>query len=145
MNITVRDATIDDAKAIWKLNTYSLNRPDLDLPQAKAQIDLVLKKGLDRILVAESGGIVLGYAHAAHYDNTYTLPMKNIISICVDKDTQGRGVGRALIESVEQWAKQDGCAGVRLVSGYDRLDAHTFYLRLGYTNRKDQKNFVKIF
>jgi Predicted acetyltransferase len=61
------------------------------------------------------------------------------------ESTRRQGVGAKLLHAVEEWAKSTGAAGVRLVSGYSRTGAHRFYEALGYSNRKDQKNFVKYF
>jgi len=43
------------------------------------------------------------------------------------------GYGRALMAFAEQLAKERGCKGTWLVSGFGReADAHKFYARLGY-------------
>jgi GNAT superfamily N-acetyltransferase len=90
-------------------------------------------------------GEVVGYIHGCDYDCVYSDSLKDILGIAVDPAYQGRGIGRLLLSALEDWARQDGCAGVRLVSGFERHGAHQFYMRCGYTHRKDQKNFVKLF
>ena len=45
----------------------------------------------------------------------------------------GQGPGRSI----------RGEAGIRLVSGSERLDAHAFYRKCGYTGDKQQINFKK--
>ncbi|MHB8963030.1 MAG: GNAT family N-acetyltransferase [Saccharofermentanales bacterium] len=67
------------------------------------------------------------------------------MALVVDKNYRNLGVGRQLMESAEQWARQTGSIGVRLVSGFSREEAHRFYIACGYHLRKEQKNFVKIF
>ena len=71
--------------------------------------------------------------------------MKTIVALAVDEAFRGAGAGRMLLEAAEHWARQCGCCGVRLVSGFDREQAHRFYLHCGYRNRKTQFNFVKLF
>jgi GNAT superfamily N-acetyltransferase len=93
--------------------------------------------------VAEAGGKAVGYIHAADYDCTYQPPMKNILTLVVDSALRGRGIGRRLLAAAEEWAKDDGALGVRLVSGFDRVNAHAFYLACGYFMRKEEKNFIK--
>jgi len=69
--------------------------------------------------------------------------MKKIMGIAVNKEYQHRGVGRALLRQVEQWARQTGAAGVRLVSGATRTGAHAFYHSCGYGEDKAQLNLKK--
>ena len=54
------------------------------------------------------------------------------------------GIGRRLLEAVEEWARAEGCAGVRLVSGASREGAHAFYRSCGYDGGKKQLNFKKM-
>ena len=87
----------------------------------------------------------MGYIHGSTYDCTYSEPLITILGIAVDEHQRGHGIGRALLERLENWSKKCGCSGVRLVSGFNRFAAHNFYLCYGYTDRKDQKNLIKIF
>ncbi|MCD8221763.1 MAG: GNAT family N-acetyltransferase [Clostridiales bacterium] len=99
--------------------------------------------GSDKILVAVLSGEVVGYIHANDYDVLYMGHMKNIMGIVVRTDCKRNGVGRALFHEIEEWAKEDGAAGVRLVSGITRTGAHEFYRRCGYGEGREQKNFKK--
>ncbi|MDD3429176.1 MAG: GNAT family N-acetyltransferase [Oscillospiraceae bacterium] len=142
--ITLRDAQIDDAQAIWKLNDKVFGY-EYPLETTRKQLAQLLKNPFYRFFVVCVEDKVVGYAQAADYDSTYGEPMKNIMAIAVDEAYQGCGAGRALLQAVEAWSRQSGCAGVRLVSGFDRQKAHGFYAHCGYEHRKDQKNFTKKF
>jgi GNAT superfamily N-acetyltransferase len=56
------------------------------------------------------------------------------ISVVVIKpETRKLGVGRLLMGFAEQRAKESGCKGTWLVSGFGREEeAHKFYAKLGY-------------
>ena len=54
-------------------------------------------------------------------------------------------MGKALLRAVEDWAREDGCRGVRLMSGFERGAAHEFYEHNGYVHRKNQRNYEKDF
>lgn len=69
--------------------------------------------------------------------------MKNIMGIAVFSECKHSGIGKALLTKVEDWAKQAGASGIRLVSGANRTDAHAFYRKCGYTGDKQQINFKK--
>lgn len=142
--ITIRIADIADAPHICEINQNALGY-DFSLPETKAQLSLLLSRTTDKVLVAVCQNEVRGYIHAADYECTYCAPMKNVMALAVDISWQGRGIGRRLLEAAGQWAHECGCAGVRLISGTDRTDAHRFYLGCGYMVRKTHKNFVKLF
>lgn len=69
--------------------------------------------------------------------------MKDVLGIAVFPAFQGKGIGRALLQEIEHWAKATNASAVRLVSGESRMDAHTFYRRCRYGCSKRQYNFKK--
>jgi GNAT superfamily N-acetyltransferase len=140
----IRIARTDDIIQIHEINKTSLGY-NIPLELAKERIEYILKKDCYRIYVACMDEKVVGYIHGGDYDCTYSAPLKNILALAVDEHYQGRGVGKFLLQSIEQWAKEEGSIGVRLVSGFNRVDAHQFYLHCGYHLRKEQKNFIKYF
>jgi len=71
--------------------------------------------------------------------------MKNIMGIAVSSEYKQKGIGRALLQQVENWARETGASGIRLVSGAIRTDAHAFYRRCGYSGNKEQINLKKLF
>lgn len=57
-----------------------------------------------------------------------------IAAIVTHPEAQGRGYGTALMTFAEQLARERGCKGTWLVSGFGREEsAHQFYRHLGYT------------
>jgi len=113
--------------------------------KTRERVKCILNKSTDRIFVLCENNVVVGYAHASNYEGTYFDAQKNIMAIAVDSNHRGKGLGKALLNAVEDWAKEESCIGVRLVSGMDRTGAHEFYRHCGYKLRKEQKNFIKIF
>lgn len=88
---------------------------------------------------------VIGYIHGSPYELLYSDSLVNILGFIVSEKYRSTGIGKKLIEKLEKWAKNNGFSGIRLVSGIDRFNAHKFYENHGYMNRKNQKNFVKMF
>lgn len=140
----VRPATQQDGEAINGITQralgYKVIRSD-----TLARVARLIGKEENRLWVAEYQGKVAGYLHGADYETCYRPPEKNVVSVAVDPDYQGMGIGRALLKEAETWARWDGCCGVRLVSGVTRTDAHAFYAACGYQLRKEYKNFEKLF
>jgi predicted N-acetyltransferase YhbS/8-oxo-dGTP pyrophosphatase MutT (NUDIX family) len=142
--VVIRPAGLADAAAIRRLNRDGLGY-DYPAEQTIAQLTRLLASPLDRLLVAETAGVVVGYIHLGAYECTYSDSLKNILALVVDAAYRGRQIGRRLLRAGETWARSAGSAGVRLVSGSARSEAHRFYLACGYVLRKEQKNFIKWF
>ena len=144
MSFEVRPATLADAARICEINRSALGYPS-QLHNIEKQLAKILARPTDRVWVAYNAqtGVVAGFVHAADYETLHSGSMKNIISLAVDPAWQNHGLGRMLTETAEQWARDDRCGAIRLVSGMDRVDAHAFYRHCGYRLRKEQKNFIK--
>jgi len=140
----IREATESDANAIWQLNCDEMGyRYPLD--DTTRNIEILLSSNADKIYVAVSGDLVVGYVHANDYDLIYAPHMKNIMGIAVSGEYKRQGIGRALLQEVEHWALETGASGIRLVSGAARTDAHAFYRCCGFEGSKEQINFRKMF
>ena len=140
----IRLAKNNDVESIQQINKLTLGY-DYPLPDTADRLMHILNKPNDKIFVADDNGTVVGYIHGSDYDCIYSLPLKNIMALGVLESHRGKGIGRILLNAIEEWAKSDDCVGVRLVSSFGRTEAHKFYLSCGYIVRKDQKNFIKLF
>lgn len=140
--ILIREAIDADAEAIWRLNCEEMGYP-FPLEATKANIAKLLRKPSDKIYVAVESDHVIGYVHANDYDLIYAPPMKNILGIAVSGRHTRKGVGKALLQQVESWARDTGATGIRLVSGSMRTTAHAFYHKFGFTGDKAQINMTK--
>ncbi len=141
--INIREVKVTDYNEIYLLNQelgylYPIEK-------VEERIAYITQNTKDIILVAEHDNEVIGYIHGSPYELLYSDSLINILGFVVKEKYRNAGVGNLLISNLECWAKENGYSGVRLVSGYDRLNAHRFYQKHGYVYRKDQKNFIKIF
>ena len=89
-------------------------------------------------------GHILGYVEAEVYESLYSDSGLNVLGLAVFPTAQGRGIGRQLMERVEDLAKSKHYAFIRLNSASHRKEAHVFYERIGYEGDKTQKRFLKI-
>ena len=94
--------------------------------------------------MAELDGRIAGWLHAAIEEYLETGAFVVIAGLVVDRDCRGRGIGAALMNDAEGWARSRGLAIVRLHSSVGRTAAHRFYQRLGYRIIKSQHAFMKI-
>jgi len=144
VEVKIRPAVPEDCEALARLDRESMGY-DYPLEKTKEQLEKLLSDGRNGIFVAEAAGKVVGYVHLVDYDLLYSDPMKNIMGIAVDPSCRRLGIGKKLLEAGENWAKETGAAGVRLVSGETRTGAHAFYRASGYEGSKMQLNLKKMF
>jgi GNAT superfamily N-acetyltransferase len=142
--LIIREAGIDDYKDICLLNRDGLGY-EYPLEKTKERLAAIISATTDAIFVAENDGKIVGYIHLEAYECTYSDSVKNVLALAVDENYRRMGIGRQLIQMAEEWAKSCGAVGIRLVSGYNREIAHKFYQSCGFTLRKEQKNFIKLF
>jgi GNAT superfamily N-acetyltransferase len=57
----------------------------------------------------------------------------------VDESMRGEGIGSALVAYAREWARDNGCARLRVTTNVTRLDTHQFYERRGFRLSKTQK------
>ena len=86
---------------------------------------------------------LLGYVHAEVYESLYSNAGFNILALAVLPQMQGKGIGKALLEGLEQETGKRGYKFIRLNSADHRIVAHAFFEQVGYTCDKLQKRFIK--
>jgi len=86
---------------------------------------------------------IVGWIHVLVAEYVESDAAAVIGGLVVDRSHRRSGVGRVLVDAAEAWARQQGCAVVRLWSSSTRTEAHRFYEGLGYTNIKTQYSFAK--
>lgn len=62
-----------------------------------------------------------------------------ISGLIVDEAVRSTGVGKALLDAAEIWARAAGCGAIAVHSNIKRQRAHGFYMRNGYTWVKTQE------
>jgi GNAT superfamily N-acetyltransferase len=84
------------------------------------------------VLVAEQEGEVVGMAHLAPSGAANAPHRAEVQRVAVAAGTRGLGVGRLLLEAVEQAALARGLTLLWLTT-HDETDACAFYEHVGYT------------
>ena len=84
------------------------------------------------VLVAELEGEVVGMAHIVPSGAANAPHRAEVQRVAVAADTRGAGVGRRLMEAVEQAALERGLTLLWLTT-HDGTDACVFYEAVGYT------------
>ena len=129
--IVIRAMTRDDLSAVGRLMGQLGYKIENDILIGRFE---GLSGSPDHLaLVADMSGNVVGFVHA-HVRNALEKPLEVLAqSLAVDGCHRRRGIGQALMASVETWARDRGVASVSLGTEITRHDARAFYERLGYT------------
>ena len=142
----IRSVQVKDAGQIRDLCHQVLGY-DSTLEKVAAQIDKFNQPDSGHfcfVYEEDQTGHILGYVEAEVYESLYSDAGLNILGLAVFPSAQGRGIGRQLMERVEDLAQTHNYAFIRLSSASHRKEAHLFYEHIGYEGNKTQKRFLKI-
>ena len=86
-------------------------------------------------LVAEEDGRLVGYLQLSIIPGLSFRGLKRglIESVRIASDRRGGGLGAAFMAHAIERARVNGCRLIQLTSTNERVDAHRFYERLGFT------------
>ena len=142
----LRNLRETDVKAICNINQEALGY-SFSLEETASQLTR-LSQDEHHFLLGyedEDSHVLLGYVHAEVYESLYSKAGFNILALAVLPQAQGQGIGKCLLQGLEDEAKRRGYEFIRLNSADHRLGAHAFYEKVGYTCDKVQKRFIRIF
>jgi GNAT superfamily N-acetyltransferase len=139
VSLQLRSARPDDLPVLLALLRQDALRttpepPDVTDRQRAALDDLLADPRAD-VLVGELDGrlvctATVNYLRGLSYDGGLICQIEAVRTV---GDLRGQGIGRALIASIVETARERGCARVQLTSNRRRDRAHAFYERLGFT------------
>lgn len=151
MAITCREATLEDKGQVARVFAYEngfhvdlqpevFNRLDESTILADDWYEKALVDDAGRIVLAEEDGAVLGLVYYS------IVAADNVISrsdrlVYVDEQVvlpehQGRGIGRTLMDHVEDRAREEGIHTVKLQVWDNNEGAIGFYRSMGYGPRQ---------
>jgi predicted N-acetyltransferase YhbS len=131
-DVTIRDGRPEDAAAVAAL-LCQLGYPQPSVEAVAERIRRFAAAASDRVLVAESGGEVLGSVSVStlpHFERDESFA--RMTSLVVHDGSRGRGIGQRLVRAAEAHAIDCGCTTIEVSSSRRRHDAHAFYRALGY-------------
>ena len=103
-----------------------------------------LKKAGETPIVATLDKAVVGLVGVHRMVTVHRpAPVGRIPILVVAKEAQGLGLGRMLVDAVEQWCREKGCQLIEVTSNDRRAEAHAFYRHMGY-ERSSIRFFKKL-
>ena len=129
---------------IYVTKHWGMIRP---LKKVAAQIDKFNSPDSDHfcfVYEEDQTGNILGYVEAEVYESLYSDAGLNILGLAVFPSAQGRGIGRQLMERVEELAKSKALCFYPFKFCLSSKRSSSLYERIGYEGNKTQKRFLKI-
>jgi N-acetylglutamate synthase-like GNAT family acetyltransferase len=129
----IRPAERRDVKALALLLGELAGAPMTEA-EAEDRLRLCENSPIDFLYVYEEDGEVLGVCAFRIRENIESVSRYGEVSaIVVRPDARRRGIGRIMLDVMEELARGKGCLGLWLVSGFGREEeAHTFYRDYGF-------------
>ncbi|WP_214104867.1 GNAT family N-acetyltransferase [Acrocarpospora catenulata] len=99
-----------------------------------AAFDAITEDPNNELVVAELGGVIVGtmqltYLPGLSRNGAWRLQVE---AVRVAEAHRGKGLGRTMIDWAIERGRARGCALVQLTSDKQRVDAHRFYVALGF-------------
>jgi aminoglycoside 6'-N-acetyltransferase I len=110
--------------------------PDEDAGQMTQEAPGLLARPGMLVLVAREGETVIGFTEASirrdYVNGCETTPVAFVEGIYVTPNQRRRGVARALIAAVEDWARQQGLSELASDALLDNAQSHAMHEALGF-------------
>jgi [ribosomal protein S18]-alanine N-acetyltransferase len=124
-DMTVRAASLSDLEAILALEVAAFPGDRL----SRRSLRSFIRAEHHPLIVAKFGTTLAGYALIAVRKGGRTA---RLYSLAVDPAQARRGVGRALLQACERYARARDLSAVRLEVRYDNASAIALYESMGY-------------
>ena len=142
-----REINTADAPEVAEICKSALGY-DINVESVKRQIAKLTNDKKQHIIIGyedQHTRKIIGFVHAQMYESFYSDLGLNILGLAVNPNFQGSGIGRKLMNKLEDYAVDNNISFIRLNSAMKREEAHKFYEHIGYACDKVQKRFIKVF
>jgi len=138
----VRSMRLPDARRVADLATQ------LGYPSTEGQIAwrfeaLAADPGSAIFVAEDPSGRLVGWTHVILQAFLESDPYAEIAGLVVDSGARRQGAGRALVSAAEAWARERGCATLRVRSNMLRPESRSFYEGVGFAVIKTQHVYEK--
>ncbi len=135
MQVLYRNATINDAKELKRLND-AFNGEDTNTVEGISQG--LLRADAETVFVAEAEGRLLGFLCGQLLKSIcYSVFYAEITELFVEEGSRRQGIGEGLMCYAENWYREQGIHDFQLFTGGNNANAHAFYEHMGYGRHGD--------
>ena len=135
--VAVRPALPEDVETLVDLleALFSIEEDfRIDRKRQRHGLERMLNNGRGRVLAAESAdGTVVGMCSGQLTVSTAEGgPAVLVEDVVVHRDWRGQGVGKALMNAIGRWARDNGARRMQLLADRNNAPALDFYTRCGW-------------
>jgi len=145
MNLNIRRATVAD-RAEWLRMRHALWSED-DLETLEHDLDSTLADPLTPVFVLERAdgrlGAFIETGTRKYADGALSSPVGYIEGWYVDDDLRGHGIGKALMQTAEDWARSLGITEMASDTWLDNEISIKAHLAAGYEEVERLVHFLK--
>ena len=138
----IRRMTEADAPRVADLTTQ-LGYPTGEASVRRRIAEVRAHEAGELLVAVDDADRPLGWVHVARVHLLAEDAVASIDGLVVDERARSAGIGAALVEAAEVWARDAGAEAVIVRSRSTRERAHRFYERIGYTEIKRSHVFRK--
>ena len=141
MNPIIRKAIPSDIDAMTGLlyQLFSIEEDfNFNAENQKKGLALLIKSNETAVaFVAELNGNVIGMLTAQTNISTAEGGIAAVLEdMIIDKNLRGQGIGKQLMQAMEQWAKEKGITRLQLLADKTNSPALAYYNKLGWKETK---------
>lgn len=145
--VVIREATANDSGVL--ANFYKLLAPaSKNINVLPERIEQIKKDENNFLFVYEQDGEILGTIFLTLcLDPAYEFRPYGVVEyVFVTEEARGRGIGKALLNYVDEVCVSRHCTRICLMSSVQRTDAHRFFENGGYngTISKAFKKYIRV-
>lgn len=132
MEIIIREIKEQDYVDVLSIGNDELNCKHT-IEDAKIHYNRIKDDERYKTFVAVDNGDVVGFVSSVYsHEIGRKVGFMHIVGLAVKKEKQNMGIGKRLLEHMENYAKDKGISSIVLNSGVQRTAAHAFYQHNGY-------------
>jgi GNAT superfamily N-acetyltransferase len=149
--MTTRAATLNDLPALLQMGRAFFDESgfgaetSLDAESLEKTLRYLIESGEGAVFVAERTGAIVGCAGALRFPYYFNLACSAAQELFwwIAPEHRGSILGVRLLQALERWARDSGCATLTMISlpALEDSPAAALYRRMGY--RPSEHNFIK--
>jgi GNAT superfamily N-acetyltransferase len=140
-NVAIRPAVLEDSVRVTELCLqlgYKVLEKDI-----RERLQNFMEQEQTETLVADEGGLILGWIQVGIRSSLESGNLPEITGLVVDESARESGIGKALVLKGEEWTRNMGYNKIRVRTNIIREEAHNFYKKIGFEEKKKQIIFQK--
>ncbi len=131
----LRSFRISDLDTLWLIDQACFPP---GISYSRTELGRFIAHRQSRTWVAEDGREIVGFLIAKRHP---MQPFAHIITVDVIEPWRRRGVGRALMDAAENWARERRLTAVALETAEHNLPAQKFYAARGYVKHERLEHY----